>query len=128
MNIQPTTAELAILSILWERETATVREVHEIISEAKPTVYTTTLKTMQIMSEKGFVERETSKKAHIYKASANTWDLKKDMVAKLLETVFRGSSIEFVQHILISKPLEVAEMKEIRKMIKNIEKSKKSKK
>ncbi len=128
MNIQPTTAELAILSILWELETATVREVHEIIVKSKPTVYTTTLKTMQIMSEKGFVERETSKKAHTYKASANTWNLKKDIVAKLLETVFRGSAIEFVQHILVAKPLEITEMKEIRKMIKNIEKSKKIKK
>jgi BlaI family transcriptional regulator, penicillinase repressor len=128
MNAQPTTAELAILSILWEHQTATVREVHEIISKSKPTVYTTTLKTMQIMTEKGFVERETSNKAHSYKASTKSWELKKDIVAKLLETVFKGSAIEFVQHIMIAKSLEPSEMKEIRKMIKLLEKSKKSKK
>jgi BlaI family transcriptional regulator, penicillinase repressor len=128
MNKQPTNAELVILSILWKRETATVREVHDIVSESKPTVYTTTLKTMQIMCEKGLVERETSKKAHAYKAGKETWNIRKELVGNILETVFQGSAIEFVQHILIAKPLETAEMKEIRKMIKLLEKSKKSKK
>jgi BlaI family transcriptional regulator, penicillinase repressor len=128
MNNQPTTAELAILSILWKRKAATVREIHEIINKSKSTVYTTTLKTMQIMCEKGFVERETSKRAHTYRANSDTWNMRKEMVGKLLETVFQGSALEFVQHILIAKSLEVEEMKEIRKMIKTLEKSKKVKK
>ncbi len=67
---KPTAAELEILAVLWEKEAATVREVHEIINERKQTGYTTVLKTMQIMREKNLVERDDANKAHVFRAVA----------------------------------------------------------
>ena len=66
---RPTDAELAILRVLWERGPSTVRQVHEILSEIRPTVYTTILKLMQIMDDKGLVRRDKSQRAHVYQAS-----------------------------------------------------------
>jgi predicted transcriptional regulator len=118
---QPTPSELEILDILWEREQATVREIHEIINARKPTIYTTVLKTMQIMNEKGLVERDATSKAHVYRAKQTQDETQKSLVSNLLEKAFRGSALSLVQHVLEAKPTSAAELAEIRKMITEAE-------
>ncbi len=119
---KPTTSELEILSILWEREAATVKEVHEIINARKPTGYTTVLKTMQIMREKGLVERDDANKAHVFRAVEAQAETQTNLVTDLIEKVFRGSALKLVQHVLEAKPASADELKKIRKMIKKAEK------
>ncbi len=121
-NFQPTKAELEILDILWEREAATVREIHEIISARRPTAYTTVLKTLQIMDEKGSVARDKAAKAHVYRAKNSPEHTQKNLVADLLEKAFRGSALKLVQHVLEAKPASADELAEIRRMIKKAEK------
>ena len=119
---KPTTAELEILDLLWERGQATVREIHEIINERrKPTLYTTVLKTLQIMHEKGLVERDDSAKAHIYRAKQTQDETQKNLVSDLLEKAFRGSALKLVQHVLETKPTSPEELVEIRKLIAEAE-------
>ncbi|MDQ3129375.1 MAG: BlaI/MecI/CopY family transcriptional regulator [Acidobacteriota bacterium] len=122
---KPTAAELEILGILWEREAATVREVHEIINSRKPTAYTTVLKTLQIMDEKGSVERDKAAKAHVYRAKNSPEHTQKNLVADLLEKAFRGSALKLVQHVLEAKPATAEELKEIRKLISEAERKNK---
>ena len=122
---KPTPAELEILGILWEREAATVREVHEIINSRKPTAYTTVLKTLQIMDEKGSVERDKAAKAHVYRAKNSPEHTQKNLVADLLEKAFRGSALKLVQHVLEAKPATAEELKEIRKLISEAERKNK---
>jgi len=119
---KPTAAELEILCVLWERDTATVREVHEILNVAKPTTYTTVLKFLQIMDEKGLVERDRQAKAHVYRARQAQAETQKNLVSDLLEKAFRGSALKLVQHVLETKPASAEELKEIRKLISEAEK------
>jgi BlaI family transcriptional regulator, penicillinase repressor len=126
MEKQPTTSELEILNVLWEKESATVREVFEVISATKPIAYTTILKLMQIMTEKGLVERDVEGKAHLYRASIAKTETQKGLVNDLLEKVFRGSAMQLVQHLLESKKTSPEEMKEIREMIAKAEKEAKN--
>jgi predicted transcriptional regulator len=120
--MKPTAAELEILSVLWEQGPITVKEVHEVISKQKPTLYTTVLKHLQIMQEKGLVTRDEHSKAHIYRALAAKKETQKNLVSDLLERVFRGSAAQLVQHVLESKAASPEELKEIRKMIRLAEK------
>ena len=101
---KPTAAELEILDVLWEKAEATVREVHEILSVRKPTAYTTVLKMLQIMDEKGLVERDKNAKAHVYRAKQAQEQTQKNLVSDLLEKAFRGSALKLVQHVLETKP------------------------
>ena len=119
---KPTAAELEILAVLWEKNTATVKEVHEIINARKPTGYTTVLKTMQIMREKGLVERDDASKAHVFRAVEAQTEVQRNLVEDLIEKVFRGSALKLVQHVLEAKPASGEELKKIRKMIKKAEK------
>jgi len=119
---KPTAAELEILAVLWEKEAATVREVHEIINERKPTGYTTVLKTMQIMREKNLVERDDANKAHVFRAVAAQSETQKSLVADLIEKAFRGSALKLVQHVLEAKPSSADELREIRQLIEKAEK------
>ena len=121
-QVKPTPSELEILSILWDRKAATVREVHEVINARKPTGYTTVLKTMQIMREKGLVERDDANKAHVFRAVEAQKETQKNLVTDLIEKVFRGSALKLVQHALEAKPASPEELKKIRKMIKKAEK------
>ncbi len=122
---KPTAAELEILDILWEREAATVKEVHEIINARKPTAYTTVLKTLQIMDEKGSVERDKAAKAHVYRAKNSPEHTQKNLVSDLLEKAFRGSALKLVQHVLEAQPATAEELKEIRKLINEAERKNK---
>lgn len=119
---KPTKSELEILAILWEKDAATVREVYEIINERKPTSYTTVLKLMQIMFEKGLVTRDDANRAHVYSAKHPQEQTQKNLVSDLLEKAFRGSALKLVQHVLETKPASAEELKEIRKLISEAEK------
>lgn len=121
-RLKPTKAELEILSVIWERETATVREVYEIINAKKPTAYTTVLKTLQIMDEKGLVERDKTNRAHVYRAKIKQNETGRQMIRDVLHKVFGGSALRLVQQVLETEATSAEEMKEIRKMIKAAEK------
>ena len=119
---KPTAAELEILDALWQRDAATVREIYETLSaRSKPPGYTTVLKLMQIMHEKGLVERDDSAKAHVYRARLSQDETQKSLVADLLEKAFRGSALKLVQHVLETKPASAEELAEIRKLIAEAE-------
>jgi predicted transcriptional regulator len=122
---KPTEAELEILTILWQHETATVREVHEIINERRPTAYTTVLKTLQIMTEKSLVERETEQKAHIYRAKIEQAATERNFAEDLLDRVFGGSAAQLVMRVLETKPASDKELAQIRQMLDEAEGRKK---
>lgn len=119
---KPTSAELDILGVLWEKGPSTVRDVYVILNTRKPTAYTTVLKFMQIMHEKGIVTRDEHAKAHIYKAVPTEAQTQKSLVSDLLERAFRGSALKLVQHVLETKAASREELAEIRRMITEAEK------
>jgi len=119
---KPTAAELEILSVLWERESATVKEVHELLNANKPTGYTTVLKLMQIMREKGLVKRDDANKAHVFRAASAQTETQQNLVADLIERAFRGSALKLVQHVLEAEPSSAEDLKAIRRMICEAEK------
>ena len=125
MQKKPTKSELEILNVLWELKQATVREVHEILNERKPTAYTTVLKMLQIMTEKNLVERDDSSKAHVFRAKQTKEHTQKNLVSDLIEQAFRGSALKLVQHVLETKPTSAKELKKIRKLIEEAEKKNK---
>jgi BlaI family transcriptional regulator, penicillinase repressor len=120
--IRPTDGELALLKVLWRRGPSTVREVHEDLRAAQETAYTTTLKLLQIMTEKGIVERDESQKSHVYRAVAGEEQVKKSFVRDMMEKVFAGSASQLVMSALGSKPATAGEIDEIRRMLDDLAK------
>ena len=94
--IKPTESELEILQVLWNKGTATVRDVHEELAKSKDVGYTTTLKLMQIMHEKGIVKRDDSMKTHIYQAAVNKEKTQKHLLNKMIDNLFGGSPTQLV--------------------------------
>jgi BlaI family transcriptional regulator, penicillinase repressor len=94
--IKPTESELEILQILWTRGLATVREVHEELGQTKDVGYTTTLKLMQIMNEKGIVKRDDSMRTHVYQAAVNKEKTQKHLLSKIIDNLFGGSPTQLV--------------------------------
>lgn len=94
--IKPTESELEILQILWTKGLATVREVHEELSKTKEAGYTTTLKLMQIMHEKGLVKRDDSMRTHVYQAAVNKEKTQKHLLGKMIDSLFGGSPTQLV--------------------------------
>lgn len=94
--IKPTESELAILQVLWAKGEATVRDVHESLAKTKDVGYTTTLKLMQIMNEKGIVKRDDSMRTHIYQAAVNKEKTQKHLLNKMIDSLFGGSSTQLV--------------------------------
>ena len=127
-KIKLTEAELDILGVLWTRHGTTVREVYVALSEERKTSYTTFLKLMQIMHEKGLVERDEEGKAHIYYAKVERVETGRQMLGNILQKVFFGSAIELVEQVLELQLTSPKEMKKIRKMIKQNTKDAKEKK
>ena len=119
---RPTDAELAILRVLWERGPSTVRDVTEALQKERGTGYTTALKLMQIMTEKGLVQRNDSQRTHVYEAVAAAEVTQKQLVTDLLERAFGGSAQQLVMQALSSKKASSAELIEIRKLIDEMEK------
>lgn len=120
--IKPTESELEILRILWERNTASVREVHEELSKTKEAGYTTTLKLMQIMHEKGLVGRDDSMKTHIYHPEVSREKTQKHLIGKMITTLFGGSSTELVLHALGNHKASPEELEEIQQLLNNLKK------
>jgi predicted transcriptional regulator len=114
---RPTDAELAILGVLWERGPSTVRQVHEALADTRETGYTTTLKLMQIMADKGLVTRNETARTHVYSASAGEEQTQRQLVKDLVDRAFGGSAAALVLRALSADDATDAELKEIRKMI-----------
>ena len=121
-NIKPTESELEILRVLWDKKEATVREVHEVLSEFKDSGYTTTLKLLQIMHEKGLVKRNDSGKTHIYQAAVSREQTQTQMLDKMMDSLFGGSTTQLVMHALGNKAPSADELKEIQQMLDNLKK------
>lgn len=119
---RPTEAELAILRVLWERGSSTVREVTDVLQEARGTGYTTALKLLQIMTEKGLVQRDESSRAHAYEAVASAETTQRQLVSDLLERAFGGSARQLVLQALSTKRATRVELAEIRQMLNEFEK------
>lgn len=119
---KPTEAELNILKILWAQGPSTVREIHEKLDSTRKTGYTTTLKLLQIMTEKGLVTRDESQRAHIYHAHIQQQDTQKKLVGDLLEHVFGGSATNLVLQALSTKKASPEEIAQIRKLLDDYEK------
>lgn len=94
--IKPTESELEILQILWARGLATVREVHEELAKSKDVGYTTTLKLMQIMDQKGIVKRDKSVRTHVYQSAVNKEKTQKHLLGKIIDNLFGGSPTQLV--------------------------------
>lgn len=119
-TIKPTESELEILQVLWEKDQASVREVHEELLQSKDVGYTTTLKLMQIMFEKGLVKRDDSFKTHIYQASVSKEKTQKHLVGKMINTLFGGSPTELVLQALGNHKASPAELEEIQRLLNNL--------
>lgn len=119
---RPTDAELEILTILWSRGPSTVRDIHETVAARKPAQYTTVLKILQIMAEKGLVLRDEEQRAHVYQAArAREWT-QKQLAGDLLQRGFEGSAARLMQGALSSHKASKAELAELRKLLENYEK------
>jgi predicted transcriptional regulator len=120
--VKPTESELEILQILWQRDLATVRDVHEELAKSKDAGYTTTLKLMQIMHEKGLVKRDESMRTHIYQAAVNKEKTQKHLLNKMIDSLFGGSSTQLVLQALGSGEQKVSseELEKIQKLINNL--------
>ena len=116
---RPTDAELAILRVLWEHGPATVRRVHEVLSNARETGYTTTLKLMQIMAEKGLVTRDESTRTHVYEARLSRDETQQQLVSDLVDRAFGGSAAALVMQALNAHSTSAAELKEIEEVIED---------
>ncbi|MFK7958209.1 MAG: BlaI/MecI/CopY family transcriptional regulator [Lysobacterales bacterium] len=119
---RPTEAELAILSILWQRGPSTVRDVHEILNRKENTGYTTALKLLQVMHAKGLVARDDSQRAHVYKPAMSKDYTQTQFVTDLVQRVFDGSPSELVLHALgNSRRATADELAQIRAMLDQME-------
>ncbi|MBS1751307.1 MAG: BlaI/MecI/CopY family transcriptional regulator [Bacteroidetes bacterium] len=121
-NVKPTESELEILQVLWSKESATVREVHEELAASKDVGYTTTLKLMQIMHDKGLVSRDDSSKTHIYKAIVSREKTQKHLLGKMINTLFAGSPAQLVMQALGNHKTSKDELNEIQNLLNTLKK------
>ena len=115
---KPTEVELEILRALWDKDSATVRELYEVVSQQRALGYTSVLKTLQIMTEKGLVERTEAGKAHVYYAAASQEETQNQLLRDLSERLFSGSAAQLAMHALSMQPASEKELEEIRRIIK----------
>ena len=123
MKVKPTSSELEILQILWRKNECTVREVNEELSRDRDAEigYTTTLKLMQIMHEKGLVERETSSRSHKYKALISHAHISQNLLQTLIDTVYNGSAAQLVMQALGNKSSYEEEIKQIKEYLDRLD-------
>jgi BlaI family transcriptional regulator, penicillinase repressor len=114
---RPTDAELAILRILWDRGRCTVRQVHDALSRERPAAYTTALKMLQIMTEKGLVRRDDTDRTHIYEPRLSEEQTQRQLVRDLVDRAFGGSASKLVLQALSTRRATAEELGEIRKLI-----------
>ena len=119
---RPTDAELEILTVLWSRGPLTVRDVHQVLCERKATQYTTVLKTLQIMSEKGLVRRDEQQRAHIYQAARPQEWTQRQLACDLLQRAFQGSASQLLLGALSARKATKKELSEMRRLLEEHEK------
>jgi BlaI family penicillinase repressor len=119
---RPTDAELEILTVLWSRGPTTVRDVHETIASRRPTQYTTVLKQMQVMAEKGLVLRNEDQRAHIYEASRPREWTQRQLAGDMLQRAFNGSAKSLMMGALSSRKASKQELAELRALLEEYEK------
>lgn len=123
-HIKPTDGELEILTILWDKGSASVRAVHEVINKTRESGYTTTLKLMQIMHEKGLVTRDDSSKTHIYTAAISREDIQDLFMEKMLNSLYSGSPSALVMHALGNTHTTPEELEKINQFIQQLKNTK----
>ena len=114
---RPTDGELAILRVLWDRGASTVRQVHEVLGRQRPTAYTTALKLLQIMTEKGLVRRDETDRTHVYHARLSEEQTQRQLIKDLVDRAFGGSASKLVMQALAARRTSAEELTEIRKLI-----------
>lgn len=114
---RPTDAELDILRVLWERGPSTVRQVHDVLSANREFAYTTTLKLLQLMTEKGVAVREEQGRVHVYRAAVAQEETQRRLLRDLLDRAFGGSSARLVMQALAARPASADELREIRRLL-----------
>lgn len=119
---QPTNGELEILRVLWRRGPSTVRAVHEAVAEGRPVGYTTVLKLLQIMADKGLVNRDESARSHVYQAAVSEDATQRRLVSDLLDRAFEGSALGLVMQALAARPASPEELRQIRALIDQMKK------
>ncbi len=125
MNAKPTEKELEILQVLWQGGPATVRDVNDYLSEKREVGYTTTLKFMQIMHEKGLVTRKKDGKTHIYEPAISEHDAQSSLITDLMDTAFKGSAMRLVMGALGARKSSPQELEKIREYLDSLEGGKK---
>lgn len=120
MTYHPTEAELEILQVLWEIEPATVRSIHDRIATAgKDVGYTTVLKQIQRLTEKGVLEKEIVEGSHLYRALVQETDVKQELAGKVMRTAFGGSALQMVMHALGNEKASPEELQALKKWLDN---------
>ena len=114
---KPTEGELELLRVLWAKGPSTVRELHDAVSRERELGYTTVLKLLQIMTEKGLVQRTEVGRAHVYRTTASQEETQSQLLKDLSERLFSGSAAQLAMHALSMAPASTDELKEIRKLI-----------
>ena len=122
MLFKPSDSELEIMHILWEKGSLTVREVNEFLNQHRRVGYTTTLKIMQIMSDKKMLIRDTRQRSHIYTPTVEPGDIQTNILDHVIKTAFRGNTSSLVLRALGNNSATPAEMKEIKALIEEMEK------
>lgn len=122
--IKPTDSELEILNVLWERKLASVREVHEELLKTKEAGYTTTLKLLQIMFEKGLVNRDDQAKTHYYSPAFSKETTQLQLVNKIIKNVFGGSPTQLVLQALGHHETSEDELNSIQQLLNDLKKGK----
>jgi predicted transcriptional regulator len=119
--VRPTDAELSILRVLWQEGECTVRQVFEALRKEREMGYTTVLKLMQIMTEKGLVKRDESERTHVYQPRLTQEQTQQQLVGDLLNKAFGGSASQLVLQALSAKPATAQELKRIRQLLDKLE-------
>lgn len=120
-KLRPTESELEILQILWRKGASTVRDINDLLNLRRDVGYTTTLKFMQIMNEKGLVIRDTAAKVHIYKAAVKENETKNHLMEDFINVTFQGSAMNLVMQALGNSKSSPEELKELKTLIDQIE-------
>ena len=118
---RPTEAELEILAVLWDRGPSTVRDVHDVLSQSRDIGYTSVLKLMQIMADKGLVDRDTSERSHVYRPRQQAEQTQLQLVTDLLTRAFGGAADKLVMQVLRTKQVSAEELAEIRKLLDELD-------
>src|SRR5580765_8444515 len=121
MTPRPTDAELAILRVLWERGPATVRDVHDALRATQSSGYTTVLKLLQIMTDKGLVQRDESERAHVYTAKLSQRHTQRQLLGDLVDRAFGGSPGKLVLQALAGRKTPPEELQQIRELLDELE-------